>query len=149
MLDLNEIEILQVALAHEERARAFYGRQAGLHGTSPAGDLFGFLAREEEAHIRKLSAVFGVPEHEAKWEHRFLPYLIDLDRIAREEEGSGEGDAVRKGLSVAKRAEEHAMEFYGQAAEAVEDGNKRELLSALREEERLHLARIEDLLNRI
>jgi len=149
MLDLNEIEILQVALAHEERARAYYGRQAALHGKSPAGDLFDFLAREEEGHIRKLSAKFGVPKHEAKWEHRFLPYMIDLDRIAREEEGAGESDAIRKGLAVAKRAEEHAVEFYGKAAEAVEDRNTKGLLSELREEERTHLARIEELLNRV
>lgn len=148
MLDLNEIEILQVALAHEERARAYYERQAVLHGMTPAGALFDFLAGEEEGHIRKLSARFGIPKVEAKWEHKSLPYLIDLERLARDLEAAGGepggDDAVRRGLSVAKAAEEHAVEFYGKAAEAVEDRNTKELLHALREEERIHLARIEE-----
>lgn len=147
MLDLNEIEILQVALAHEERARAYYERQAGLHRRTPAGALFDFLAGEEEGHIRKLSARFGVPGVEAKWEHKYLPYLIDLERVAREQEAEGNAvgdDPVLRGLLVAKAAEEHAVEFYGKAAEAVEDGNTKDLLSELREEERIHLARIEE-----
>jgi len=37
MQDLNEVEILQVALAHEERARAFYERMSARHGDSTAG----------------------------------------------------------------------------------------------------------------
>lgn len=153
MLDLNEIEILQVALAHEERARSYYERQAGLHGGTSAGALFDFLAGEEEGHIRKLSARFGIPGVEAKWEHKYLPYLIDLDRLARdleEGEGGGGGDEdVRRGLSVAKAAEEHAVEFYGKAAETVEDRNTKELLFALLEEERIHLARIEEFRKRV
>ena len=148
MLDLNEIEILQVALAHEERARAYYDRQAGLHSRTPAGSLFAFLAAEEEGHIRKLSARFGIPASEAKWEHKYLPYLIDLERLARDREaedaGAGGGDAVRRSLSVAKAAEEHAVEFYGKAAETVEDRDTKDLLAALQEEERIHLARIEE-----
>ena len=148
MMDLNEIEILQVALAHEERARAYYDRQAGVHGRTPAGALFAFLAGEEEGHIRKLSARYRIPTVEAKWEHKYLPYLIDLERLARDREAAGgEGggeDAVRRGLDVAKAAEEHAVEFYGAAAETVEDRDTKELLSALREEERIHLARIEE-----
>lgn len=151
MLDLNEIEILQVALAHEERARAYYERQAGLHGRTPTGDLFDFLAREEEGHIRKLSARFGIPHVEAKWEHKYIPYLLDLERLARDQEAAGGDaagvDAIRRGLSVAKAAEEHAVEFYGKAMEAVEDRNTKDLLSALREEERIHLARIEEFRN--
>ena len=153
MLDLNEIEILQVALAHEERARAYYDRQAERHVHTPAGALFDFLAGEEEGHIRKLSARFGIPKVEAKWEHKYLPYLLDLERLARDREAAegetGGDDAVRRSLSVAKAAEEHAVEFYGKAAEAVEDRNTKDLLSALREEERIHLARIEEFRKKI
>src|SRR5512139_4073363 len=85
MLDLNEVEILQVALAHEEKARAFYERMSAQLAGSTAGDLFAFLAREEVAHIRKLTGRHGVPEFEAKWQEKFLPYLLDLDRLAFEE----------------------------------------------------------------
>jgi len=153
MLDLNEIEILQVALAHEERARAYYDRQAERHVRTPVGALFDFLAAEEEGHIRKLSARFGIPKVESQWEHKYLPYLIDLERLARDREaeagGSGGDDAIRRSLSVAQAAEEHAVEFYGKAASVVEDGNTRDLLSALQEEERIHLARIEEFRKKI
>jgi rubrerythrin len=108
MLDLNEVEILQVALAHEKQARTFYERLARHQGDTPGGDLFAFLAEEEQGHIRKLSARHGIPEFEADWEEKYLPYLIDLDRLAWEEgvdAGGAEGpDALRKGLSVAKKA---------------------------------------------
>src|SRR3972149_11214738 len=82
MLALNEIEILQVALAHETRAKIFYERLARRQGDTPVGDLFAFLAEEEEGHIRKLSAKHGIPAFEAGWEEKYLPYLIDLDRLA-------------------------------------------------------------------
>lgn len=147
MLDLNEIEILQVALVHEERAKTFYERLARTQGDTPAGDLFDFLAREEEGHIRKLSAAHGIPAFESGREEKYLPYLIDLDRLAWEEgveAGGAEGpDAVRKGLSVAKKAESHAIAFYRRAGDVVEDRNTRELLSELESEERAHLAKIE------
>ncbi len=148
MLDLNEIEILQVALAHEERARAWYDREAEKRKRTPAGALFDFLAGEEAGHIRKLSARFDIPSIEAKWEHKVLPFLIDLDRIAREREES-ETDPLHRALSVAKTAEEHAVEFYGLAAETVEDRGAKELLTALQAEERIHLARIEEFRRKI
>lgn len=147
MLDLNEIEILQIALAHEKQAKTFYERLARRQGDTPAGELFDFLGREEEGHIRKLSAVHGIPAFEAEWEEKYLPYMIDLDRLAWEEgveAGGAEGpDAVRKGLSVAKKAESHAIAFYRKAAEVVEDRNTQRLLSELEAEERIHLAKIE------
>jgi rubrerythrin len=147
MLDLNEIEILQVALAHEERARAFYARMADRHGDSTAGDLFAFLSREEEGHIRRLTSRDGIPEFEKKWEEKFLPYLIDLDRLAREE-GLGAQyttgpEAVRRGLWIARKAESHAIAFYAQSGEIVEDKKTKSLLAELEEEERNHLAKIE------
>lgn len=153
MLDLNEIEILQVAMAHEERARVFYERLARRHGDTPAGDLFDFLAREEEGHIRKLSAKYGMPQFEAGWDDRYLPYLIDLERLAWEEgveAGGAEGkEALGKGLSIARMAEEHAIDFYRRAGEIVEEQGTRDLLSELKEEERIHLARIEEHLKQL
>jgi rubrerythrin len=150
VIDLNEIEILQVAVAHEERARRFYERQASRHGGDPAGDLFGFLAGEEAGHIRKLSAVYGVPQFEAGWEEKYLPYLIDLERLAWEEgveaESAAGVEAVRKGLLIARKAESHAIDFYHRAAGVVGDKNTSGLLSALEGEERIHLAKIEELL---
>ncbi|MGE5190417.1 MAG: ferritin-like domain-containing protein [Gemmatimonadota bacterium] len=151
MLDLNEIEILQVALAHEGRAKAFYDRLAARHGGDPAGELFAFLAGEEEGHIRKLSSLHGIPAFEAGWEAKYLPYLIDLDRLAWEEgiqaEAASGADAARKGLAIARKAETHAIEFYGKAAEVAEDRDTKELLAGLQAEERIHLARIDGLLN--
>lgn len=150
MLDLNEIEILQVALAHEGRAKAFYDRLASRHGDVPAGELFAFLAGEEEGHIRKLSSRYRIPAFEAGWEAKYLPYLIDLDRLAWEEgiqAGAAlDADAARKGLAIARKAETHAIEFYGKAAGVVEDKNTKALLAELQAEERTHLARIEKLL---
>ncbi len=150
MLDLNEIEILQVALAHEERAKAFYQRLARRHGGVAAGDLFAFLAGEEEGHIRKLSSRYRIPAFEAGWEAKYLPYLIDLDRLAGEEGADAGGapgaDLARKGLAIARAAESHAIEFYGKAAGVVEDKNTKELLAELEAEEKLHLGRIERLL---
>lgn len=150
MMDLNEIEILQVALAHEERAKAFYDRLARRRGDAAAGDLFAFLAREEEGHIRRLSARYKIPAFEAGWETKYLPYLIDLDRLAAEEavdaEGTPGAEAARKGLAIARKAETHAIEFYGMAAAVVGDGKTRELLAELEAEERIHLGRIERLL---
>jgi rubrerythrin len=153
MLDLNEVEILQVALASEERARTFYERQAARHGGTPAGDLFTFLAGEEAGHIRKLSAAYGIPAFEAGWEAKYLPYLLDLDRLVREEglesdSGAAPGavspdEAVRKGLAVAGEAERHAVSFYEAAAGVVEDRDTKDLLLRLKDEERTHLARIE------
>ncbi len=147
MLDLNEIEILQVALAHEERARVFYIRMAERHGGSAAGDLFVFLSREEEGHIRRLTSRYGVPEFEKKWEEKFLPYLIDLDRLAWEE-GLGTQytpgpEAVRRGLGIARKAEFHAIAFYAESGKTVDDRKTKTLLAELEEEERNHLAKIE------
>ncbi len=150
MLDLNEIEILQVALAHERQAQIFYERLARRQGDTAAGDLLHFLAGEEEGHIRKLSAVHGIPEYEAGWKEKYLPYLIDLDRLAWEEgveAGGADGpDAQRKGLSVARKAESHAVAFYHQASKIVEDDRVRDLLAGLEAEERVHLAKIESYL---
>jgi len=147
MLDLNEIEILQVALAHEERARAFYERMAGRHGDSTAGDLFAFLSREEEGHIRRLTERYGIPEFEKKWEEKFLPYLIDLDRLAWEEgletQYTTGQEAVRRGLGIARKAESHAVAFYAQSGKIVEDKKTKTLLAELEEEERNHLVKIE------
>lgn len=150
MLDLNEIEILQVALAHEGRAKAFYDRLAHRRDDAAASDLFAFLSGEEEGHIRKLSARYEIPAFEAGWETKYLPYLIDLDRLARDEgvdaEGARGAEAARKGLAIARKAEAHAIEFYGMAAGVVGDGKTRELLEELQAEERIHLGRIERLL---
>ena len=152
-MDLNEIEILQVAIAHEERARRYYSRLAEVHGASEAGDLFAFLAGEEEGHIHKLSGKYGLPAFEAGWDAKFLPYLIDLEKLAWEEGveagGAGGADAVRRGLLIAKKAEAHAIAFYGQAARGPVDPATRDLLSGLEGEERLHLARIEEHLGRL
>ncbi len=147
MIDLNEIEILQVAVAHEERARRFYEHLAARHAGDPAGDLFGFLAGEEEGHIRKLSARYGIPTFEAGWEEKYLPYLIDLEQLAREEGVAAEAatgvDAVRRGLLIAMKAESHAIDFYHRAAGVVGDEERSGLLSELEGEERIHLAKIE------
>ena len=147
MLDLNEIEILRVALAHEERARAFYLRMAERHGGSAAGDLFVFLSREEEGHIRRLTSRYGIEEFEKKWEEKFLPYLIDLDRLAWEEglatEYTTGPEAVRRGLGIARKAESHAISFYALSGETIEDKKTKALLSELEAEERNHLAKIE------
>ncbi len=133
MLDLNEIEILRVALAHEERARAFYLRMAERHGGSTAGDLFVFLSREEEGHIRRLTSRYGIEEFEKKWEEKFLPYLIDLDRLAWEEGLASQyttgPEAARRGLGIARKAESHAITFYAQSREVVEDGKTKALLA--------------------
>jgi rubrerythrin len=147
MLDLNETEILRVALAHEERARAFYDRLADRHGDSTAGDLFAFLSREEEGHIRRLASRYGIQEFEKAWEEKSLPYLIDLDRLAWEE-GVGTQymtgpEAVRRGLGIARKAESHAIAFYAEAGKTVEDKKTNALLAELEEEERNHLAKIE------
>jgi rubrerythrin len=153
MLDLNEIEILQVAVVHEERARKYYERQASRHAKGPAGDLFAFLAGEEEGHIRKLSAKFGIPRFEAGWEQKYLPYLIDLDKLAWEEgvkaEASGGGEAVRRGLLIARKAESHAIDFYSRAAGVVEDKNTKGLFAELEGEEKIHLAKIESYLKEL
>lgn len=147
MLDLNEIEILRVALAHEERARAFYLRMAERHGGSAAGDLFVFLSREEEGHIRRLTSLYGMEEFEKKWEEKFLPYLIDLDRLAWEEglatQYTTGPEAVRRALGIARKAESHAIIFYAQSQETVDEKKTKALLAELEEEERNHLARIE------
>jgi rubrerythrin len=147
MLDLNEVEILQVALAHEERARAFYERMSDRHGGSTAGDLFAFLSREEVAHIRKLTGRHGIPEFEAKWQEKYLPYTLDLDRLAWEEgieaQYASGPESVRRGLGIARKAETHAIAFYARAAKVVEDKRTKELLAELEGEERNHLAKIE------
>src|SRR4030066_167374 len=116
MLDRNVIEILQVALAHEERAKTFYEGLARRQGDNPAGDLFAFLAEEEDGHIRKLSAKHGISASVAARGEKVLPYMLALDRLAWEEgveAGGAEGpDALRKGAFVAEKAGAHANAFY-------------------------------------
>jgi len=150
MLDLSEVEILQVALAHEDRARAFYERMADRHGDSTAGDLFAYLSREEVAHIAKLSRRHGVPEFQKDWQEKYVPYLIDLERLALDEgveaQYSSGPEAVRAGLGIARKAETHAIAFYAQAGKSVGDRTTRSLLAELEIEERNHLARIEGFL---
>jgi len=147
MQDLNEVEILQVALAHEERARAFYERMSARHGDSTAGDLFEWLSREEVAHIRKLTERHGIPEFEKKWQEKYVPYLIDLDRLAWEEGVETQymtgQEAVRRGLAIAKKAESHAVAFYARAGKSTDDKRTKALLAELEDEERNHLAKIE------
>ncbi len=150
MLDLNEVEILQVAMAHEERARSFYERMADRHADSAAGELFSFLSREETAHLRKLSSRHGIPEFQKNWQEKYVPYLIDLERLAWEEgveaQAAAGPEAVRKGLGIAKKAELHAIAFYAQAGRSAEDGITKALLAELEDEERSHLARIEGMI---
>jgi rubrerythrin len=150
MLDLNEVEILQVAMAHEERARAFYNRMADRHVDSAAGELFSFLSREEVAHLRKLSSRHGIPEFQKNWQEKYVPYLIDLERLAWEEGVDAQHatgpEAIRKGLGIAKKAEIHAIAFYAQAGKSMADRKTKELLAELEVEERNHLARIEGML---
>jgi rubrerythrin len=147
MIDLTEIEILRVALAHEERARAFYARMADRHGDSTAGDIFAFLSREEEGHIHRITSRYGITEFEKTWEEKFLPYLIDLDRLAWKEGLEAQymtgPEAVRRSLGIARKAESHAIAFYSQSVEAVEDKKTKALLAELEEEERNHLVKIE------
>jgi len=153
MIDLNEIEILQVAIIHEERARKFYERLASRHSKYPAGDLYAFLAGEEEGHLKKLSAKYGVPRFEAGWEEKYLPSLIDLDKLAWEDgveaEATAGFEAVRKGLLIARKAESHAIDFYNRAAGVVEDRNTKELFAELEGEEKIHLAKIEGYLKEL
>ncbi len=151
MIDFKEPEILRLAAAHEERARRFYERMASRHAGSPAGDLFAWLVREEEGHVRRLSAKYGLPPHEATWDEKSLPYLIDIDRIAGEEGAEGPAGApgtegVRRGLGVARKAELHAAAFYAEAAGVVDDRTMKELLRDLEGEERVHLEKIESLI---
>lgn len=147
MLDRNEIEILQVALGHEERARTFYERLAAGHRGTAAGELFAFLAAEEEGHIAKISAVHGIPRFEASWEIDRLPAPIDLDELAWAEgiaAGAAAGaDAVRRGLEIAAKAEGAAVEFYARAGGTADGRETKALLSQLEAEERIHLAKIE------
>ena len=147
MLDLNEIEILQVAVAHEERARVFYVRMANRHDQSTTRDLFLFLSREEEGHIRRLTSRYGIPEFEKTWEEKSLPHLINLDRLAWEEGLASQyttgPEAVRRALGIARKAESHAIIFYAQSQETVDEKKTKALLAELEEEERNHLARIE------
>jgi rubrerythrin len=147
LLDLNEVEILQVALSHEGRARDFYDRMASRYGDSAAGDLFRFLSLEEDGHIRKLTARHRYPAFEAALQEKHLPYLIDLDRMAREEGMDAQVDtgpeAIRRGLGIARRAELHAVEFYSLAGGVVDDKATKALLAELEAEERHHLAKIE------
>ena len=147
MLDLNEVEIMRVALAHEERARVFYERMAARHAGSTAGDLFGFLSREEEGHIRKLSERHGVPAFEGKWEEKHLPFLLDIDRLAWEEglelQYASGPESVRRALGIARKAETHAIAFYAKAVSTAGDPRTKELLAGLEGEERTHLAKIE------
>jgi hypothetical protein len=117
------------------------------HGDSTAGDLFAWLSREEVAHIRRLTERHGIPEFEKTWQEKYLPYLIDLDRLAWEE-GVGTQyvsgpEAVRRGLGIARKAETHAVAFYARAAKVVEDKRTKDLLAELEGEERNHLAKIE------
>src|SRR3989304_10501826 len=95
MLDRKCIEILQVPLAHEERAKTFYEGLARRQGDNPAGDLFAFLAEEEDGHIRKLSAKHGISAPVAARGEKALPYMIDLARraLGGGVEGGGAGGA--------------------------------------------------------
>jgi len=151
MQDLSEVEILQVALAHEERARSFYERMSARHGDSTAGDLFAFLSREEVDHIRKLTERHGIPEFEKDWQEKYVPYLIDLDRLAWEEGVETQylsgPEAVRRGLGIARKAEAHAISFYVKAGRSVDDKGTKALLAELEVEERKHLAKIEGFLS--
>jgi rubrerythrin len=52
-------------------------------------------------------------------------------------------EAVRRSLGIARKAESHAIAFYSQSGEAVEDKKTKALLAELEEEERNHLAKIE------
>src|SRR4030042_904056 len=81
MRDRNTTEILGVPLAHETRARIFYERLARRQGDTPVGDLFAFLAEEEEGHIRKLSAKHGIPTVEDVNTRGLLSDLESEERI--------------------------------------------------------------------
>src|SRR5512132_4431947 len=117
------------------------------HGDSVAGDLFVFLSREEEGHILRLTSRYGIPEFEKKWEEKFLPYLVDLARLAWEESVIAPyttgPEAVRRVLRIARSAESHAIAFYAEAAKVVEDPSAKTPLAELEGEERNHLAKIE------
>ena len=82
-----------------------------------------------------------------------MPFLIDLDKLAWEEgveaEAAAGAEAVRKGLEIAKKAESHAISFYGRAAGVVEDRNTRGLLLELEGEEKIHLAKVEGYLKEL
>ncbi|MEW6720746.1 MAG: rhodanese-like domain-containing protein [Thermodesulfobacteriota bacterium] len=146
-------ELISLSWALEEGNRAFYERLSADAGEGAAASLFRSLVRAEENHkatlaelharVTRKAGPLAPPEGIAAGD-----FLEDGSRVdstlARVR-----GKSIRGALDILISVEANAMDRYVKMGRAVSDADSRKVFLTLAEEERAHLQKLSDLLERM
>jgi len=141
--------ILEMALEREKKGRDFYQKAARTTASEKAKHMFDWLVGVEQTHIQKLSRQIDVLGSTGKFEQMSHPAIERVKSSdlppAPEIDGpvtadTGELDALSMGM----KAEREAADFYAKAANDSVDPEAKALLNHLAEDEREHLAVLEE-----
>jgi rubrerythrin len=132
-------EILDFAIANEEKAATFYTDLAGKMKAASIREVFEDFAREEQGHKAKLlrvkeSGKMG-PASQKILDLKIGDYLVEGD--------PGPDMDYQQALILAMQQEKAAFKLYTDLAAAADDADLRNLLLALAQEEAKHKLRFE------
>jgi len=146
--NLNVMDAIKIAMAAEERARAFYLDAKEKVSNAEAQNLLDQLAAFEQYHFEKLAALFDSLSQE-KGYIAYTPPDITLPAVSHSLEGGRTSkehhpETVIKVLSTAIDAEKSARSHYEELAEQSADPEGRAMFRQLAEEEHTHYRILSD-----
>jgi len=132
-------DILDFAIGEEEQAAEFYLVLAGKMAKSWMHGVFEEFAAEEKGHKQKLEAVkSGEKQRWSKQkvaDMKIADYVVDIEPKANME--------YQDALILAMKKEKSAFKLYSDLAASTDDGDLREVLLGLAQEEAQHKLRFE------
>jgi rubrerythrin len=140
MSDLNSVnEILDFAIAEEQKAADLYQGLAQQMGKPALAEIFVGFAKEELGHKSKLEAVKDgkklLSSASKVADLKIGDYLVDVEL-------SGDID-YQKALTIAMKKEKAAFRLYSDLAAQTDDASIKDLLLGLAQEEAKHKLRFE------
>jgi len=146
------LEMLNLALAKEEKGRAFYKNAVAKCSSELGKDMFRSLMADEGIHIQRIKQIYDSLVKGQKWSSEWKSHTVeneDLQKLFRDrmaklgpkvKSDSGDLDALQIGLEM----ERGAVNFYEeQLAKAIET-LERDFIACMLAEERGHYAALND-----
>ena len=141
-MDTNKtIEILKTALLLERRGKAFYSSCADQSRNTEIKKIFTLLAKEEEQHIKFLTAQFISFSKTQKFSSEFIPAnenTVDNILTGKIKSDLSAADFESAAVSAAIDMETRAIAVYSEQAEKSEDPEEKKFYSFLADWERGH-----------
>ncbi len=147
-LNVNDIEVLQLAAGREREANKWYRRAADLTEDKNGKATYTWLAKEELRHLAKLRKQLKSLQEERRW----LPWKSLVIAVGRNEfpppsEAEGPAKVVagdREALEQAIRNEKASIASYRETAGKTSDPEGKAMFEDLAREEEGHLALVEE-----